>query len=280
MGAMMKAKSETANKERFAFGANWAAFLSVLDDERIEIAKDSLVDMLGCPDLTGKTFLDAGSGSGLFSLAARSLGATVFSFDYDVKSVNCTNELKQRYFANDENWTVCKGDVLDSDWLSTLGKWDIVYSWGVLHHTGAMWEALANVDGLVSQGGLLFIAIYNDQGGKSRRWWKLKKNYNKGGRLAKWLILNSVALRLACLDMAVGLLRFGNPFHAWQVKKKSRGMARKYDLIDWVGGYPFEVATPEAIFDFYREKGYTMTRLTTSGGGYGCNQFVFCKKTL
>ncbi|MDR0221135.1 MAG: class I SAM-dependent methyltransferase, partial [Lachnospiraceae bacterium] len=251
----------------------------VLDDERIEIAKSSLADMIGCADFTGKTFLDIGSGSGLFSLAARMLGATVFSFDYDEKSVNCTKELKRRYFDNDDKWTVCEGNVLDNDWLSTLGEWDIVYSWGVLHHTGAMWEALANADKLVKQGGSLFIAIYNDQGGKSRRWLKVKKRYNKGGRLTKLLIVNSVRLRFACIDLAVGLLRFGNPFHVWKEKKKNRGMSRKYDLLDWVGGYPFEVATPEEIFDFYYKKGYTLTRLATCMGGYGCNQFVFSKRT-
>jgi 2-polyprenyl-6-hydroxyphenyl methylase/3-demethylubiquinone-9 3-methyltransferase len=141
-----------------------------------------------------------------------------------------------------------------------------------------MWEALANADKLVKQGGSLFIAIYNDQGGKSRRWRKVKKLYNKGNRLTKFLIVGAVGLRFACLDFAVGLLRFGDPFHVWKEKKKDRGMSRKYDLLDWVGGYPFEVATPEEIFDFYYKKGYTLTRLATGMGGYGCNQFVFSKR--
>jgi 2-polyprenyl-6-hydroxyphenyl methylase/3-demethylubiquinone-9 3-methyltransferase len=141
------------------------------------------------------------------------LGATVFSFDYDIKSVNCTKELKQRYFASDDKWTICEGNVLDGDWLLTLGKWDIVYSWGVLHHTGAMWDALANVDQLVKAGGKLFISIYNDQGGKSKRWWKVKKRYNKGGKLSKLLILNWFRFRFAINDLAVGLIRFGSPFH-------------------------------------------------------------------
>ena len=94
--------------------------------------------------------------------AARRLGATVHSFDYDPESVACTEQLKQRNDPTDIAWTIEPGSVLDPDYLRTLGSWDIVYSWGVLHHTGAMWEALGNVAPLVKPSGLLFISIYND----------------------------------------------------------------------------------------------------------------------
>ena len=117
---------EVSNKERFQFGANWAAFLQVLDEERIIIAENSLKQMLAVCDLNGKTFLDIGSGSGLFSLAARRLGAKVISVDYDRKSVDCTAELKRRYFADDDGWFVQEGSVLDRPFLETLGKHDVV----------------------------------------------------------------------------------------------------------------------------------------------------------
>lgn len=68
------------------------------------------------------------------------------------------------------------------------------------------------------------------------------------------------------------------PFKAWDDKKKNRGMSVWHDLVDWVGGYPFEVAKPEEIFDFYRTKGFTLVRLKTCGGGLGCNEYVFIKK--
>lgn len=136
--------TEIAKGQRFKFGANWKGFLAVLNEERIVLAEQSLRNMLDM-DLKGKRFLDVGSGSGLFSLAARRLGAIVHSFDYDPQSVACTEELRHRYFPSDDGWTVEQGSALDTQYLAHLGQWDIVYSWGVLHHTGAMWRALANI---------------------------------------------------------------------------------------------------------------------------------------
>ena len=138
---------------RFEFGKNWTRFLSVLNEERIIEAEKSLRTMLGMESMAGKSFLDVGSGSGLFSLAAKRMGASVHSFDYDPESVACTRELKRRYFPDDVNWIIEDGSVLDSDYLGALGEFDIVYSWGVLHHTGAMWKALKNIVPLVRKGG-------------------------------------------------------------------------------------------------------------------------------
>lgn len=261
--------------ERFAFGANWSRFLGVLNEDRIAEAQRSLQEMLGVADLRGKRFLDAGSGSGLFSLAARRLGATVFSFDYDPMSVACTRELRRRYFADDPGWTIEEGSVLDADYLGRLGAFDIVYSWGVLHHTGAMWQAVDNVVRLAAPGGVLFIAIYNDQGGASRRWTRLKRAYNRH----RWL---RVPLRFYTLirQWTVTTIKDtleGSPFRSWRGYKSSRGMSAWYDVVDWIGGYPFEVAKPEQVFDFCKARGFRLERLQTCAGGHGCNQFVFTR---
>jgi 2-polyprenyl-6-hydroxyphenyl methylase/3-demethylubiquinone-9 3-methyltransferase len=123
-------ENEVAQGERFEFGKNWSQFLRVLDEERILKAEESLREMLEATSLQGKTFLDIGSGSGLFSLAARRLGAKVHSFDFDTNSFACTSELRRRFFSDDENWKVEQGSVLDRNYIAALGKFDIVYSWG------------------------------------------------------------------------------------------------------------------------------------------------------
>src|SRR5881296_1627768 len=145
---MEEAKAEEL---RFEFGSNWRKFLAVLDERRVAEAENSLRRMLDAETLVGKSFLDIGSGSGLFSLAARRMGARVFSFDYDTRSVACTRELRRRHFPSDPQWTVAEGSVLDEEYLRSLGPFDIVYSWGVLHHTGNMWKAMGNAQIPVSQ---------------------------------------------------------------------------------------------------------------------------------
>src|SRR4030095_12953332 len=169
--------AEVERGERFEFGKNWSAFLTLVDDERVAKAEESLLAMLECETLEGKTFLDIGSGSGLFSLAARRLGAKVHSFDFDSSSFACTQELRNRNFPNDPKWRVEQGSALDAEYLTSLGKFDVVYSWGVLHHTGEMWRALENAVIPTKKGGKLFIAIYNDTGSQARRWHWIKKTY-------------------------------------------------------------------------------------------------------
>lgn len=269
---------EVARGWRFEFGANWEQFLKVLDDDRIGLAEQSLRAMLGVDNLEGKRFLDIGSGSGLFSLVARRLGATVCSFDYDPQSVACTTELRRRYFTDDPDWIVEQASALDTTYLEALGEWDIVYSWGVLHHTGAMWQALENVSSLVSPGGTLFVALYNDQGVMSSVWLTVKRTYNRLPKGLRWLVLGPALIRLWGPRSIYDLLS-GKPFHTWRHYSEHgvRGMSAWRDVVDWVGGYPFEVAKPEEVFNFYRDRGFRLVQLETCGGSLGCNQFVFTR---
>jgi 2-polyprenyl-3-methyl-5-hydroxy-6-metoxy-1,4-benzoquinol methylase len=269
---------EVRRGERFEFGKNWKHFLAHLDEDRIVQAEQSLVAMLGVPSLLGRTFLDVGSGSGLFSLAARRLGARVHSFDYDPQSVQCTRELRRRFFSeDDELWKVEQASVLDDAYMQSLGAFDIVYCWGMLHQTGAMWHAMDNAARAVSTGGTLFISIYNDQGGASRRWLRVKQLYNRSPQPVKLLLVLGVGAYGETRAALIRLVRLQNPlpFRDWALKKKTRGMSVWHDLVDWVGGYPFEVAKPEQVFDFCRSRGFTLQKLITLGSGHGCNEFVF-----
>jgi 2-polyprenyl-6-hydroxyphenyl methylase/3-demethylubiquinone-9 3-methyltransferase len=269
-------ETEIAEGRRFEFGKNWRQFLSLLDESRIHEAEKSLAEMLEMPDLSHKRFLDIGSGSGLFSLAARRLGASVKSFDYDPQSMACTAELKRRYFEDDPSWTVEQGSVLDRDYLASLGQYDVVYSWGVLHHTGQMWQALENVAPLVCDGGKLFIAIYSDEGGSSTRWRMVKRAYCALPGPLKFLVLWPAAASFWWPTMLRDLVK-GRPFHTWRTFASRRGMSAWRDMVDWVGGYPYEVAKAEEIFYFYRDRGFTLRRLFTAR--LGCNEFVFEKRT-
>jgi len=152
--------SEPAAKV-FSFGKNWHNFLESLSEDKIQCAENSLKKMLQVENLTGKRFLDAGCGSGLFSLAALRLGAQeVVSFDIDEDSVACAKYIDKQYGPFPQ-WQIKEGSSLDHNFLEKLGKFDVVYSWGVLHHTGNMWDALANITVPVANGGLLLrIAFY------------------------------------------------------------------------------------------------------------------------
>lgn len=257
-----------SDETRFAFGANWRRFLESVDERRIREAERSLCDMLGLNSLAGLRFLDIGSGSGLFSLAARRLGATVHSFDYDPQSVACTAEMKRRYRPDDAGWTVERGSALDVDYLRTLGTFDIVYSWGVLHHTGSMWPALDLAVAPLAEHGRLFIAIYNDQGWISRYWTAVKRVYN-GGAAGRWAMIALHAPYLLGLRWLVRTVR--------QRGRIERGMTYWYDMLDWLGGYPFEVASPAALTDFYARRNLRLANSRLCGRRHGCNELVFAR---
>lgn len=268
--------------ERFKFGENWSRFLSTVDDSRIQRAEASLKEMLEESNLTGKSFLDVGCGSGLFSLAARRLGARVHSFDYDPQSVACAMELKRRYYPDDSLWTIEEGSALAKDFVDRLGEFDCVYSWGVLHHTSEMWQALDRVSQLVKPGGKLFLAIYNDCGSRTARWRMIKRTYNQLPRLLQPPFALLVSLPSEAKNAARSVLRLRPQefLKSWTDYDRNRGMSHWRDIVDWVGGYPYEVAKPEEIFEFYKERGFELLKLKCGNVGLGCNEFVFKKSGI
>lgn len=258
--------AEVQSGNRFQFGENWSRFLSLMNAERIAEAETTLRQMLGVESLEGKSFLDIGSGSGLFSLAARQLGAQVFSFDYDPASVACTREMKRRFRPDDVEWTIAEGSVLDDAYMKARGQFDVVYSWGVLHHTGDMLTAFNHAAKALKPEGALFIAIYNNQGFVSRYWTAVKKVFNQ------WPVLRPFVIALHAPYLL--FLRFAIRLVQGRLKIE-RGMSMWYDMLDWLGGYPFEVAKPEFVVEYFLPRGLTLRKLRTCGGRMGCNEYVF-----
>jgi len=263
----------------FSFGKNWQDFLKTLNNEKIEEAKKSLVDFLdGEENIKDKTFIDIGCGSGLFSYAAYKLGAAkVVSVDVDEFSVACATHLKEKE-GNPENWEIKKGSVLDSDFILSLGRFDIAYSWGVLHHTGDMYKAFDNILKLMQNDSLFYLAIYNKfthifKGGTSETWYKIKGIYNNSG----YLIKKIMEIFYSTYSIFLMLLRFKNPFEYIKNYKGNRGMSWHHDNIDWIGGYPYEFASIQEIISYFGKKEMYCKNINAVDG-LGCNEFLLIKK--
>ena len=254
---------------RFAFGKNWRQFLDTLTEPQILEAGNALKSMLSVESLAGKTMLDIGAGSGLHSLAARRLGASVASFDFDPQAVECVNSLKARYFPRDQAWTVAQGSALDEPFLAALGTFDVVYSWGVLHHTGQMWKALDLAAARTKPGGALFIAIYNAHW-TSPLWKAVKYAYNIAPPRLRVLL---VRLFSGVKFVGAWLTTGQNPL------KSARGMTFRCDVIDWLGGYPYEYASIAEIVRAVESRGFRAVKIVPTAGWTGCNQFIFQRMT-
>ncbi len=260
---------------RYSFGENWRDYSAHLDEGRINEAEKSLQTLLALERLDGLRFIDIGSGSGLFSLAARRLGARVCSFDYDLVSVECTSALRARFFPDDSQWRVEQGSVLDATYLAKLGTFDVVYSWGVLHHTGAMYDAIRNAAGLVASDKIFAFALYR----KTRLcWlWKLEKRWYAGASPAARRVADSIYISL----MRLAFLVSGRDFKSYVANYRSiRGMNYINNVRDWLGGYPYESISPAEVkkfmtsIDFAHERSDTRP-YSTGLFGSGCDEFVY-----
>jgi SAM-dependent methyltransferase len=260
---------------RFQFGNNWNAFLNRLDNTRIAEAERSLQTLLQRSRLDGLSFLDIGSGSGLFSLAARRLGARVHSFDYDTASVACTATLRKQHFPDDGQWTVEHGSVLNLTYMEALDKFDIVYSWGVLHHTGAMLAAIEHAASRVADGGIFAFALYRRTAlcwawTLEKRWYVKASPANQA--FARWIYVTAV--QLAFRVQGRDFKNFTTSHHG------PRGMDFHIDVHDWMGGYPYESIRPTQVSDLMIRLGFEHLRSVTRNQpigifGSGCDEYVY-----
>jgi len=269
--------SEEPGARRFGFGRNWRDFVEKsFSPEKVEIARRHLLGFLGRDDLAGLSFLDIGCGSGLHSFAAWKSGAArVVGFDYDPDSVE-TARLLHAVAGKPENWTIVgRGSVLDRAFVSQLGHFDIVYSWGVLHHTGDQWTAIRNAASCLGPGSLFYIALYTSDAfvdPPPEFWLEVKKRYVDGGWVTKrWLEL----WYLWRFNLGGNPLRIPRLVKQMHEYSKNRGMHLYTDVKDWLGGWPMEFSSIEEVKRFAdKELGLELVKIAA---GEANTEYLFRK---
>jgi 2-polyprenyl-6-hydroxyphenyl methylase/3-demethylubiquinone-9 3-methyltransferase len=254
----------------FDFGTNWEEFSKRrIDPRRLELACESLQSLLEKKSLEGKSFLDVGCGSGLFSIAAYRLGAAkVIGIDVDPRCIQIS-QANRVLLAPGSPIEFHEASALESEQLKSFGSFDLVYAWGSLHHTGSMWSAVRNVSRCVAPNGILILAIYNKHV-TSPVWKTIKWIYNQVPRMVQRFMIVVFA---GIIYIAKFLVTRTNPL------KKERGMDFWFDVIDWVGGYPYEYASPAEVEHFVCNQEFSLRRYVAAQVPTGCNEFVFSKVT-
>jgi SAM-dependent methyltransferase len=254
----------------FDFGSNWEEFSKRrIDRQRLEMACESLQSLLEEKSLAGKSFLDVGCGSGLFSIAAQKLGATkVIGIDINPRCIEIS-QVNRDLLAPSSPIEFHVASVLEPEQLKRFGRFDLVYAWGSLHHTGAMWNAVCNVSRCVAPEGILILAIYNKHI-TSPVWKTIKWIYNQVPGMAQGFL---VLIFAGIIYVAKFLVTRTNPL------KKERGMDFWFDVIDWIGGYPYEYATSREVETIVTRRGFQLRRSVPASVPTGCNEFVFEKNS-
>lgn len=260
-----------AENMRFEFGKNWRGFVKRnFNEERCQIAKARILQFIGRDSFEGLDFLDIGCGSGLHSLAAlQAKAGRIHSLDYDPNSVSATNMLRE-YAGNPPNWRVERGDALDQDYMAKLGKWNFVYSWGVLHHTGNMWQAIRNAQNTVADNGWFYLALYSADAQPEQQFWlDVKQRYNRSSEIGKrkmvwWYIWNYM--------MNKDIKKMPEVVKRAAEYRLNRGMNLFADIRDWLGGWPMEFAGDQETVDLLEELGFTLRNVST---GQACSEFLF-----
>jgi 2-polyprenyl-3-methyl-5-hydroxy-6-metoxy-1,4-benzoquinol methylase len=264
---------------QFDFGQNWADYsANALTPERVDQARHdfaSLVAPIG--SLKDKSFLDIGFGQGLGLLSAAAMGAHVVGIDINPKCDDVLNR-NRRFFPDVRtSIPVIIGSILDDATLEHAqnaspdgGRYDVVHSWGVLHHTGDMKAAIRNAVRLVKPGGYFVVALYNRHW-SSRAWLVIKYAYCKAPQGVQRLMVNAL---FPVIYVAKWLVTREDP------RKQSRGMDFFYDVVDWVGGYPYEYSSISEVEALGTAHAVEVLTIRPAKVPTGCNEFVFQKVAL
>jgi 2-polyprenyl-3-methyl-5-hydroxy-6-metoxy-1,4-benzoquinol methylase len=271
---IMKADVKFDQQSHFEFGKNWQNYLTTLTGEKIDFAQKSLAELLPAEKLKGATFFDIGCGSGLHSLCALQMQVgELLAMDFDPDSVRATTGLLQKFWQG-TNYKVFEGNILK---LNLDKKFDVVYSWGVLHHTGAMWDAIRAASQFVKPDGTFVIAIY--QKTYFCGVWKILKRIYNGSGPASRKLMENIYEGLKKMKLR---LQGHNPTEYIAAYNRQRGMNWSHDIVDWLGGHPYESATPEEIIQFVESLGFKFQfgrrmnkKMPIGFFGSGCGEFVF-----
>ncbi len=255
---------------RFAFGRNWQSFSrSALTLEKINQAKEDFLKLVCDIDFKGKTFLDIGFGQGLTLMIAQNIGAQPVGLDIDRDNISALDSTA-KFFHTQELPKTIIGSILDDAVVSTLQGYkgfDIVHSWGVLHHTGDMAKAVQNAAAMVKSNGFFILAIYNKHW-TSPLWLFIKWLYNV---LPAFLQRISILFFYPIIYAAKWMVTGQNP------KRQERGMDFYHDVVDWVGGYPYEYESAGGTIQRLEPMGFECVKSVPAGVPTGCNQFIFRK---
>jgi 2-polyprenyl-6-hydroxyphenyl methylase/3-demethylubiquinone-9 3-methyltransferase len=252
----------------FTFGDNWQRFSTSLDADRLAEAQASLYELVEPDWLRGRSFIDIGAGSGLFSIAAVKAGAhPVIAIDRDERCVAVAQHNAMRFLDPNEipALQIRFGDILQPDGLGN-STFDIVHAWGSLHHTGAMWQAIANAAGLCRVGGFFVLAIYN-RTPTSPVWLRIKRLYHAVPVPFEF----AMAVGLAAVRSSARLVKGKHPL------RTDRGMNVWHDAVDWLGGLPYEFVSAAELTAALDRLGFTQVRARLTRRS-GCNEFTFQKR--
>ena len=259
--------------ERFGFGSNWSTFVDKrYSDDKLDSSVEAFRKFTKLDSLSGYDFLDIGCGSGLHSLSASKLNARkITSFDFDPNSVDATSKIKELNSERAGNWEIFEGSVLDSEFVSSLGKHNFVYSWGVLHHTGNVWLALKNAASTVSDGGYFYIALYSlDVQPNPDFWLGIKKRYVSSGNIIKRFLEFWYLFRYVLGSSVINLIKY--PFSR---ERRFRGMDLMTDIRDWLGGWPMEFVWDAEVIEYLKKLNFNLLEIKT---GEACTEFLFIKQ--
>jgi 2-polyprenyl-6-hydroxyphenyl methylase/3-demethylubiquinone-9 3-methyltransferase len=266
------------SSRHYSFGKNWLEYSQSINSIHVDHVTSDLSRLLNLKDLTQKSVLDIGCGSGVHDVGFYQLGCrNLTAIDYDQDCITATNQTLEK-FCPGSGYKILQGDILSSK-TQSLGKFDIVYSWGVLHHTGNLLEAICKASTLVAREGHLAIALYRKT--LMCGFWKAEKRlYSRLPRIFQRFL---ELIYISFFSIALLFTQKTSITNYIESYSSKRGMNFFADVKDWLGGYPYESISPHELRKLMSSLGFRQVYSLEGNSrigifGSGCDEFLFQKK--